>query len=143
MEGETAMANIEQAMLKITRGEFEQGFAELADSYAAGQNDPSILYDLKEGFWKPNLDEMERTFEKNVTVLENYPFLLTKKFVAPTENEYLLFPLTDDLFYCFDQRRQVLSPLIVESERATQYFFKDLERPLFVESEYVNANLKL
>ena len=136
------MANIKQAMHKIASGEFEQGFAELANSYAEGQADPAVLHDLKEGFWKPNLGEMERTFQKNTAVLENYPFLLTKKFTAPTENDCLLFPLTDDLFYCYDQQRQVLTPLTVESERETQYFFKDLIHPLFVESEYNLYNLR-
>ena len=136
------MSNIRQALGRIAKGEFEQGFAELADAYAQGQSDPTVLRDLKEAFWKPNLDEMEHTFQKNVAFLEKYPFLLTKNFVAPTENDRLLFPLTDELFYCFDQRRQVLSPLIVESERETRYFFRDLDQPLFVESEYDLYNLR-
>lgn len=136
------MSDIQQAMHKIIEDELEQGFAELADAYAEGQNDPAVLRDLKEGFWKPNLDEMERTFRKNVAFLENYPFLLTKNYVAPADNYRLLFPLTDSLFYCFDQKRQVLTPLIVESERETRYFFKDLDHPLFVESEYNLFNLR-
>lgn len=136
------MADIKQAMLKITKGEFEQGFAELADAYAEGQHDPAVLRDLKEGFWKPNLDEMENAFRENVSVLENYPFLLTKEFVAPADNYRLLFPLTDKLFYCFDQHRQDLYPMTVDAERVTQYFFKDLEHPLFIESEYTLYNLR-
>ena len=136
------MSNIRQALGRIAKGEFEQGFAELADAYAEGQRDPTVLRDLKEAFWKPNLDEMERTFQKNVTFLKKYPFLLTKNFVAPTENDRLLFPLTDELFYCFDQRRQVLGPLTIESERETRYFFKDLDQPLFVKSEYNLFNLR-
>lgn len=136
------MADMKQAMLKITKGEFEQGFAELADVYAGGQHDPAVLHDLTVGFWQPNLEEMESTFRKNVAALENYPFLLTKEFTAPTENSRLLFPLTDSLFYCFDQQRNALCPLIVESERETQYFFKELDHPLFVESEYNLHNLR-
>lgn len=136
------MTDIQQAMRRIAKGEFEQGFEKLAEAYAKGQRDAAVLCDLKEGFWKPNLDEMERTFQKNVVFLEQYPFLLTKRFLAPTENDCLLFPLTDKLFYCLDQRRQILCPLTVESERETKYFFKDLDQPLFVENEYNLYNLQ-
>lgn len=136
------MSNIKRAMRKIMKGKFEEGFAELADAYAKGRHDPAVVRDLKEGFWKPNLDEMESTFSKNAAFLKNYPFIFTKEFAAPVENNRLLFPLTNSLFYCFDQERNALSPLTVESESETQYFFKDLENPLFVESEYNLYNLR-
>ena len=90
LEG-TMVADIGEAMRKIIDGDFAQGFAELAEEYAKGQNSPSALEDLKRGFWEPNLAEMEENFTRNAAFLKEYPFFLPKKLVAPRDNRYLLF----------------------------------------------------
>lgn len=136
------MAAIEQAMQKIVAGDFARGFADLAEAYAEGQREPEALEDLKQGFWEPNLEEMEDTYRKNVAFLTKYPFLLSKEFVAPRGNRYLLFALTEELFYRFDQQTQLFAPMEVGSERETRYFFENLERPLLIENEYNYFNLR-
>lgn len=136
------MAVIEQAMREIAGGAFTQGFADLADAYAEGQRNPEALEDLKRGFWEPNLEEMEEAYRKNTAFLKGYPFLLTKAFTAPRDNRYLLFALTEELFYRFDQRAQGFAPVEVSSERETRYFFEALDRPLFIEHEYNEFNLR-
>lgn len=136
------MAAIEQAMQKIVAGDFARGFADLAEAYAEGQREPETLEDLKQGFWEPNLEEMEDTYRKNVAFLTKYPFLLSKEFVAPRGNRYLLFALTEELFYRFDKQTQLFAPMEVGSERETRYFFENLERPLLMENEYNYFNLR-
>lgn len=136
------MAAIEQAMQKIVAGDFARGFADLAEAYAEGQREPEALEDLKQGFWEPNLEEMEDTYRKNVAFLAKYPFLLSKEFVAPCGNRYLLFALTEELFYRFDQQTQLFTPMEVGSERETRYFFENLDRPLLIENEYNYFNLR-
>lgn len=136
------MADLGTAMRKIIDGDFVQGFAELAEGYAEGQNSPSALEDLKRGFWEPNLAEMEENFQKNASFLNEYPFFLSKRLVAPRDNRYLLFALTDELFYRFDQHEQAFAPMEVNSERETRYFFEDLGRPLLIENEFNSFNLR-
>lgn len=136
------MAEIGQAMQKIIDGDFAQGFAELTEGYAEGQGNPSVLEDLKRGFWEPNLTEMEENFERNAAFLKEYPFFLPGKLVAPRDNRYLLFALTDELFYRFDQREQRFAPMETNSERETRYFFEDLSRPLLVDDEFNSFNLR-
>lgn len=136
------MADLGTAMRKIIDGDFVQGFAELAEGYAEGQNSPSALEDLKRGFWEPNLAEMEENFQKNASFLNEYPFFLSKRLVALRDNRYLLFALTDELFYRFDQHEQAFAPMEVNSERETRYFFEDLGRPLLIENEFNSFNLR-
>lgn len=136
-----AMADIGEAVQKIINGDFVQGFAELTEGYAEGQNSPPVLEDLKRGFWEPNLAEMEENFKKNASFLKRYPFFLSKSVIAPRDNRYLLFALTDELFYRFDQREQVFAPLETNSERETRYFFEDLSRPILVDNEFNSFNL--
>ena len=137
-----AMADIGEAVQKIINGDFVQGFAELTEGYAEGQNSPPVLEDLKRGFWEPNLAEMEENFKRNVSFLKRYPFFLPKSVIAPRDNRYLLFALTDELFYRFDQREQVFAPLETNSERETRYFFEDLSRPILVDNEFNSFNLR-
>ena len=136
------MADIGEAVQKIINGDFVQGFAELMEEYAEGQNNPPVLEDLKRGFWEPNLAEMEENFKRNVSFLKRYPFFLSKSVIAPRDNRYLLFALTDELFYRFDQREQVFAPLETNSERETRYFFEDLSRPILVDNEFNSFNLR-
>lgn len=136
------MENLEKAMQKIIDGDFVQGFAELAESYAEGQGSTPVLEDLKRGFWEPNLAEMEESFKKNAAFLKGYPFFLPRKLVPPRDNRYLLFALTDELFYRFDQREQTFTPMEANSERETRYFFKDLSRPLLIDDEFNSFNLR-
>lgn len=136
------MAKLEEAMQKIIDGDFLQGFAELMEGYAGGQGSPSVLEDLKRGFWEPNLEEMEENFERNAAFLKKYPFFLPKKLVAPRDNRYVLFALTDELFYRFDQQEQAFAPMETNSERETRYFFEDLSRPLLVDNEFNSFNLR-
>lgn len=137
-----AMADIGEAVQKIINGDFVQGFAELTEGYAEGQNSPPVLEDLKRGFWEPNLAEMEENFKRNASFLKRYPFFLPKSVIAPRDNRYLLFALTDELFYQFDQREQVFAPLETNSERETRYFFEDLSRPILVDNEFNSFNLR-
>ncbi len=137
-----AMADIGEAVQKIINGDFVQGFAELTEGYAEGQNSPFVLEDLKRGFWEPNLAEMEENFKRNASFLKRYPFFLPKNLIAPRDNRYLLFALTDELFYRFDQREQAFAPLETNSEQETRYFFENLSRPLLVDNEFNSFNLR-
>lgn len=136
------MATIEQAMGKIYNGDFFNGFSELACVYAVGEKDSSIVDDLKRGFWEPNLAEMEDTYHANVLFLSKYPFLFTKEFVPPIDNRYLLFPLTDELFYRFDQQEQRFAQMETNSDHETKYFFENLNQPLLIENEFNLYNLR-
>ncbi|MDE6261542.1 MAG: hypothetical protein K2M42_11945 [Oscillospiraceae bacterium] len=136
------MADIRDAMRKITEGDFENGFMELAEAYGKDQQDINILDDLKVGFWSPNLEEMEENYRKNASFLAEYPFLFSKEFVQPRDNRYLLFPLSEELFYCFDQHEYRFTPMEVNSDRETRYFFEHLDQPIILENEYNVYNLR-
>lgn len=136
------MTSIEQAMIKIYDGEFKNGFIELSAAYDNGEKDSSVLQELRRGFWEPNLTEMKTNYQKNSEFLLTYPYIFTKKFVPPEENRYLLFPLSEELFYCFDLQGQKFMPLETGSDYDTKYFFKNLDDPILVESEYNLYNLR-
>lgn len=138
----TFLTSIEQAMIKIYDGEFKNGFIELSAAYDNGEKDSSVLQELRRGFWEPNLTEMKTNYQKNSEFLLTYPYIFTKKFVPPEENRYLLFPLSEELFYCFDLQGQKFMPLETGSDYDTKYFFKNLDDPILVESEYNLYNLR-
>lgn len=135
------MTSVEQAMNKIYEGDFKSGFIELSAAYANGERDASALQDLRRGFWEPNLTEMKENYQKNSEFLSAYPYIFTKKFVSPEENRYQLFPLSEELFYCFDQGEKNFKALETDSDHETKYFFQSLDKPLFVENEYNLYNL--
>ena len=106
------------------------------------QEAQEILDNLKEKVWQVNLVNMQKNFETNVRFLSKYPFLLNKNFVAPKDNKYLLFILNADVAFRFDQENKKFETLEINSIRETKYFFKELNKPLLLESEYNQYNLQ-
>ncbi len=136
------MANKNTAMEKILNGRFEEGFSELAEAFETEGTDDNLIEDLCKCFFQPNITQMSENFIDNAKLLKEYPYIFTKDFAEPENNRYILFPLDEKLYYCYDKQRERLFPMEVNSEMETKYFFKDLDDPLLVENEFNEFNLK-
>lgn len=130
------MPDFRQAMQKLITNDPLEGFADIAKLFNEGNFDEKVLADLEAAFWMPNLEEMEKNYQENVAVLKNYPFIFSRDFIPPHQNYYRLFPMTDKLFYRFNQHSQMFDVLETYSDVETAYFFEDLSKPLLLENEY-------
>ena len=130
------------AMQKIVDGSFREGFEELAESFEIDGADEEVITELRESFFVPNLEQMSENFRNNSKLLKSYLYIFTHDFTEPDKSRYILFPLTETLYYCYDTIKKKLFPMEVSSDQETKYFFENLDNPLFVENEFNEFNLK-
>lgn len=130
------------AMEKIRNGDFEIGFEELSRAFQKNGTDETIINDLQKCFFEPNSVQMEENFQDNSKLLMDYPYFFSKRCLKPNENRYMLLPINESIYYCYDRIDQRLIPMEVNSEHETKYFFNDIDNPLFVENEFNEFHLK-
>ena len=98
--------------------------------------------ELKQKYFEPLLNQIEENFRINAEFMSKYPFLLNKNFIAPKDNRYTFFWLTDDFAYRFDNETNKFEKLEINSIRETKYFYKDLSKPLLIDAEFNKFNLE-
>lgn len=136
------MANKNSAIENIINGQLKQGFSELLEVFETDGSDEELIEKLREVFLEPNLEQIHQIFLKNTDFLKEYPYIFTRNYALPEQNRYILFPLDEKLYYCYDKQEKKLFSMEVNSDRETKYFFNDLDKPLFVENEFNEFNLK-
>ncbi len=136
------MANRNFAIENILNGKLKDGFSELAEVFETESPDEELIEKLREVFLKPNFEQIQQNLLNNTKLLKEYPYIFTRNYKQPDQNRYILFPLDENLYYFYDKQEKKLHPMEVNSDRETKYFFKDLDKPLFVENEFNEFNLK-
>ena len=136
--------NYQYALQEIVNGKYITGFDMIAEGFSKGNIDFELLEQLYNGFVEPNLMEMKEQFKQNEQFLQQYPYFFGKKLSEPTglQDRFLLFPVTETIFYYFDTENKQFHKLEINSIVETKYFFKDISKPLFIENEFNEFNLK-
>ena len=134
---------------------FSGGSPELAltnfvQLYNKGHFQNEIMQIITEGYYLPNVAEIEKNYDRNCRQLAKYPYIFRKDFA-----EFDRLPIK---FIPFDEKGFV--PYFVQENRfgeyvnfndtiITHYFFKDLSKPIFArditsqyELEYLNDNVR-
>ena len=133
----------QNALQQIAYGDYIVGFDKIMEGFQAGCYDEQVLEQLYKVFSEPNLLEMKEQFTKNKKLLDEYPHFFCDNLIEPTgfEDQLLLFPVTDTVFYYFNREDVTFHKIVVNSCVETKYFFKDITKPLWVEEEYNEFNL--
>lgn len=135
------MANTANAMTKITNGDFENGFQELAQSFSENGEDEAALAAIRDCLLTPNVESFTDVFNKNVEFLNGYPYIFTRGFSAPDSNRFMILPINETVCYCYDSKEKTFFWFETNSDRETRYFFENLDKPVFVKNEFNEFNL--
>ncbi|MFI3249355.1 MAG: hypothetical protein R3Y07_00140 [Eubacteriales bacterium] len=104
--------------------------------------DVDLCTQLEEGFYLPYQAQFSANFDKNKSLLVQYPYLFQKEMIAPSETEFSVFPVNEEKIYCYHKMNGNYILLETYSEHETKHFFENLDDPIFVSNEFNEFNLK-
>jgi len=125
---------------------YEEAFSIFADVYNQQQDcieRRRVLNMLEEAYYAPNEDELRNNYEKNLAVLKRYPFFWEKSFHKYDELSFRLFPVSDEIYYCYDcENDRFFGKYDAKTRHRMRYFFENLEVALKVtdEDNFYNLN---
>ena len=130
-----------QAIYDFDAEHYQKAFLQFVELYGKGYEREGIFNILTEAFYDPNVEELRERYERNRTVLAQYPYIWHN---LPDFDslKIRLYPLSETEYYVFDTETQEFKSLyqpMAEKERL--YFFGQMEKPLFVEEEFNYHNL--
>lgn len=133
----------QQAIELFHQAEYYKSFLQFAKLYEEGFQPETIMDLLVQSFYAPNEEEMKAVYQRNLALLQAYPYCWDKEFSAFDDLNFLLFPVCDGVYFGFDrQTRRFIAPYKPEAERTPDYFFATLDKQLFVEDEVHYYHLK-
>ena len=137
---------VEKAIELFEQQKYREAFAAFAEIYDQSQdkNERKAVFDmLVDSFYAPNEEEFQTNYKKNLSVLKQYPYFWGKEFHEYEELAFRLFPISDELFYCYNKEKDCFEG---EYDAATchqmRYFFEHVDEQLKVENEdnFYNLN---
>lgn len=134
-----AAPSIEKAVQLFDRQEYRDAFLTFVDVYrqsADSKERQAVLQILDEAYYAPNETELRENYEENVKTLKKYPYFWEKQFHKFEDLSVKLFPISDELYYCYDRGNDCFQGLYdAKSADRMRYFFEHLDKPLRVEDE--------
>lgn len=118
---------------------YREAFSAFADIYNRSQKpeERQDVFDiLVEAYYAPNEEELHQNYNKNKKLLEQYPFLWGPGFRNFSEVPLQLFPVSDDLYYCYHRQKDCFfGEYDAKTRHQMRYFFDKLDQPFKVENE--------
>lgn len=132
-------------------GEYKLAYTAFVSLYNAGHFRADILPIMLEAFYQPNEKPLKSRYERNVRLLQKYPYLFRKDFLPFDKLPLVFFPYDDNGGYV---------PYVTDEDRFLGYvnpddpvvgrnFFRDLEKPVLArnvtsryELRYLNDNVR-
>ena len=130
----------QQAAIRLFEaGDYSGAFQAFTALYAAS-DDPQerrrIFQFLTDAYYVPNLEEMDRCYRRNCALLRDYPYRWGFSEVPLEQLPELVFPVTEQEYCLYDRQNEQFSQLkVLCTRQVTEYFFRALDKPLFVENE--------
>lgn len=84
---------------------------------------------------------IQRCYEQNVSLLQDYPYLFQKNFVEPSHNSYAFCPLNQEYAYLLHKESKEFEKIQISSKRETTYFFEHTDDCFYVENEWNQFNV--
>lgn len=152
MEKRTA-PSIEQAVALFDRHEYQAAFLAFVEVYRQDTDSETrwnALQILNEAYYDPNEAVLREKYEKNVNALKKYPWFFEKRFHKFEDLRIRLFPVSDDIYYCYDRKSQCFQSLYGPKNAHTlPYFWTAPDKPLrvedtdnFYELTFLNDNVR-
>ncbi|MFI3174363.1 MAG: hypothetical protein R3Y53_04060 [Bacillota bacterium] len=130
------------ALNHIYDGDPIKAMEEISSIYTKETHSDELIALLTEVFLTPNLPMFEEVYAENTEQLQQYPYVFNKNFKAFSDNKYVLFPISETIFYTLDTEKYLFQKLEISSKKETKYFFENLKDALYVENEFNEYNLK-
>lgn len=138
MDTETAAA-VSQAIALFDQQKYQEAFEMFVEAYRQCRDlteRQKIFQMLEEVYYLPNVEELRQTYESNVACLKKYRYFWNKTFHDFDELSFQLFPITDELYYCYNRENCQFSGLYdAKTSSQMRYFFENLDKPLRIEDE--------
>lgn len=134
----------EQGMIEIASGNYVEGFDIISEEFAEGRYNQEIYEQLYQIFVEPNINEFKSQYECNRRYLQYYPYIISDLLYdfETFWSRYILFPITDKVFYYYSIENKSFTKMIVDSVVETEYFFEDTENPICLEDESNQFNIQ-
>lgn len=84
-------------------GDYEQAMEHFLEAYKKKYNCQQIKEIIFEAYYYPNESEIRELYEKNLSVLMNYPYKISDCFRNFERLDYLFIPVTDEKMIIFDK----------------------------------------
>jgi len=137
---------IEQGIDLFSEGYYRESAIVFLSCYNSSEDvseKKEILSILDKTFYQPNLDVMTANFRQNTEQLNSYKFCYGVKNIDFENLPFKIFPIDESEYIVYNKKQDVFSNLeTYETNRETEYFFQDLDKPLFVENQLNFFNLK-
>ena len=137
---------MDQAIEYFDQQQYREAFAAFAEIYNQCQDKyerEAIFAMLVEAFYAPNVEELQEKYARNIQTLKNYPYFWNKVFRKYEELTFQLFPVSDELYYCYSKEKDCFwGEYDAKTRHQMRYFFEHLDEPLKVENEdnFYNLN---
>lgn len=134
----------EQGMIEIASGNYVEGFDMIAKEFNCGNYSSEVFEQLYHVFVEPNISEFQLQYERNKVYLQNYPYLFCEQLndFETIWSRYIVFPITESVFYYYSIENKSFTKMIVDSVVETEYFFENTENPVCLEDEYNQFNIQ-
>lgn len=126
-------------------GDYKTAFLMWKDIYneSNDEEEKQTIYQLlKDIYYIPNEKELRENYNKNCSLLSNYPFLLGWTNKKWEELEIEVIPLSETEFCVFYKEKDIFSGIYDNATEKIPYFFKNLENPLLLEEIYLQSHLQ-
>lgn len=137
--------NRKEVISVFENGDYKTAFAMWKDIYndSNDEEEKQTIYQLlKDVYYIPNEKELKDNYEKNSSLLSNYPFILGWENKKWEELKIEVFPLSDTEFCVFYKEKDKFSEIYNNNTDKIPYFFKNLDNPLFLEEIYLQSHLQ-
>ncbi len=134
----------------FSKGDYKIAYTSFVSLFQKGYFQAEILEILSQAFYFPNLQKLQKTYEKNCAALSAYPYLFRKDFPKFEELPIWFFPYDNNAFIPYYPDEQRFGDYVnLDDSIIDRYFFKDLSKPVLADDvysqyqlEYLNDNVR-
>lgn len=84
----------------------------LIECYNIEYKKEKVLDIILDVYYKPNIDELKKNYQKNITLLKSYKYIQIKNFPLFEELNYAFIPYSETKFIIFDKKTKSFSKVI-------------------------------
>ena len=122
MVNEKRLADITEM---LDRGDFEKAFLELLETHDECDNNDdkdAVTHIIRDIFYTPNKEALKANYEKNKTLLAEYPFVWGNDFPSFEELPVTVYPIDNGLLFMRKRTKQWILQIRARKQRIYALF---------------------
>lgn len=133
----------QNAVDTFDKGDFRAAILSFIELYQKEYRRKQILQILNEACYLPNIEEMQKNYQRNTRMLKKYPFVFDRKIYEFEELPFCLYMVSESEFYVFDKATQHFIELYqFDSGTPFDLHTNLVDTPLFLDGECDFSHLK-